>query len=205
MSVSAFAALRRLVRPRNETERCEFCASELPAEHRHVVEPSSRRLLCTCRPCALLFASRAHARYRLVPEDVERLSDFVMTDAQWEALHLPISLTFFFHNSSTGRVVAVYPSPAGPTESLLPLNSWQELARGNPCLQEMEPDVEALLVNRARPPHEHYRVGIDACYKLVGILRSHWQGLSGGAQLWEEIGAFFNDLRQRSRPARGGS
>jgi hypothetical protein len=198
MSATAFAALRKLVRPRAGVERCEFCASELPAEHRHVVEPAVRRLVCSCRACALLFGGRLDARYRLVPEEVRLLTDFRMTDAQWEDLHLPISLAFFFHSSAASRVVAVYPSPAGPTESLLPLESWQELAAENPCLQEMEPDVEALLVNRVKPACDHYRVGIDECYKLVGILRTNWHGLSGGAQLWEEVGGFFDKLKERS-------
>ena len=128
-----------------------------------------------------------------------------MTDAQWDDLRLPISLAFFFHNSSVGRVVAVYPSPAGPIESLLPLDAWQELAAANPGLQEMTPDVEALLVNRVRPNGEYYHVGIDECYKLVGILRTNWHGLSGGAPMWEKIDAFCADLRQRSDGERGGA
>ena len=38
----------------------------------------------------------------------------------------------------------------GPTESLLELDAWQALEAANPVLAQMEPDVEALLVNRAR-------------------------------------------------------
>ena len=44
-------------------------------------------------------------------------------------------------------------------------------------LKNMEPDVEALLVNRighARAwTSEYFLVPIDQCYKLVGLIRSH--------------------------------
>ena len=43
-------------------------------------------------------------------------------------------------------MTAFYPSPAGATESLLPLTAWEEIVRENPALREMQPDVEALLV-----------------------------------------------------------
>ena len=55
----------------------------------------------------------------------------------------------------------------------------------------LEPDVEALLVNRIGEARECYRVGIDECYKLVGLIRTHWRGLSGGQAVWDEIGRFF--------------
>src|SRR5436305_2026101 len=35
-----------------------------------------------------------------------------------------------------------------------------------------EPDVEALLVNRAGSARDHFRVGIDQCYRLAGLLRT---------------------------------
>ncbi len=126
-----------------------------------------------------------------MPRRVDFLSDFRLTDAQWEELHLPINLAFFFRSSRAGRVVAVYPSPAGGTESLLGLESWNLLEEENPVLRELEPDVEALLVNRVGRSREHYRVPIDACYRLVGLIRANWRGLSGGAEVWEEIRQFF--------------
>ena len=144
------------------------------------------------------------ARRSLPPRAPRRrfLSDFRLTDAQWEDLHLPINLAFFFRSTRAGRVVAVYPSPAGGTESLLTLEAWHQLEEENPVLRELEPDVEALLVNRLGPAREHYRVPIDACYRLVGLIRAGWRGLSGGAEVWEEIGQFFAGLNQNS--TRGG-
>jgi hypothetical protein len=194
----AFAALRRLVRPRPQVECCELCGMELPPEHAHLVEPAGRKLLCSCDACAILFSGVQSARYRRVPRRVESLADFRMTDAEWEDLHIPINLAFFFRSSSAGRVVAAYPSPAGATESLLTLEAWRQLEERNPTLRELEPDVEALLVNRVAPAREYYRVPIDECYKLVGLIRSNWRGLSGGAEVWEAIGRFFAGLKEKA-------
>ena len=69
--------------------------------------------------------------------------------ASWEALQIPVRVAFFFNNSDLGRVVAFYPSPAGATESLLPLEAWAEVVAANPVMTDLVPDVEALLVRRA--------------------------------------------------------
>ena len=92
--------------------------------------------------------------------------------------------------------MAFYPSPAGPTESLLTLDAWEEVARDNPVLAEMLPDVEALLVNRLKGGQEYYLAPIDKCYELVGTIRKHWKGLSGGEEVWREIDEFFAALRE---------
>ncbi len=194
----ALAALRRFARPRAAAECCELCSAPLGPEHDHLVEPSSRRLACACEPCAILFGNQAAARYRRVPRRVVFLPDFRLTDVAWEGLQLPINLAFFMRSSATGRVVAFYPSPAGATESLVTLEAWQALADDNPALRDLEPDVEALLVNRVGAAREHYRAGIDQCYKLVGLIRTHWRGFSGRPAVWEEIGRFFAGLRGRS-------
>jgi hypothetical protein len=197
----AFAVLRRFARQRPAGERCELCAGDLAADHEHLIEPASRRLLCCCPACALLFSGREGARFRRVPRRVQHLPDFRMTDEQWDGLHIPISLAFFFHSTSAGRVVAAYPSPAGAVESLLPLEAWQELEQGNPNLRKLEPDVEALLINRVGPACESYCVPVDKCYELVGLIRTTWRGLSGGAELWQAIGQFFTGLKAQSGPA----
>ncbi len=131
-----------------------------------------------------------------------------MTDAEWNNLVIPINLAFFFHSSIEGQMVALYPSPAGAVESLLPLDSWTAIAEKNPVLVHLRPDIEALLINRIDRreegiPAQYYIAPIDECYKLVGILRSHWKGLSGGAEVWAEIEHFFADLGARSERSRG--
>jgi hypothetical protein len=45
---------------------------------------------------------------------------------------------------------------------------------------------------------EYYIVPIDACYRLVGVIRMHWKGLSGGTEVWTEIGSFFSELRTKA-------
>lgn len=168
--------------------------------HSHLFEGPTRQLLCSCEPCAILFSGRGDGRFRHVPPRVELLTGFCLSDEQWNELHLPINLAFFVHNSTSGKVQAYFPSPAGATESLLPLDAWESLAARNPVLRTLESDIDALLVNRLGPAHAHYRVSIDECFTLVGLIRAHWRGLSGGTTVWTEIGDFFNGLNERSRP-----
>lgn len=193
-----FAALRRFVRPRAAVERCELCSAELPPDHEHLVEPQTRQMLCACQACAILFSGQAETKYRRVPRRVRYLPAFHLTDAQWDSLMIPIGMAFFFHGTVAGKTLALYPSPAGATESLLDLESWDEIVRYNPILKEMEADTEALLVNRVGETREYYLVPIDECYKLVGLIRAYWHGLSGGTEVWKEIGTFFAELKQKS-------
>ena len=95
----------------------------------------------------MLFSGQAGTKYKRVPCDIRLLADFRLTDAEWDGLLIPINLAFFFQNSIDSRVSALYPSPAGATESLLPLEAWSSIVQTNPALNQMEPDVEALLVN----------------------------------------------------------
>jgi hypothetical protein len=200
---SALGALGQFAAKRRRVETCELCAAELAEEHPHLVDPKARKLLCACPACAILFGSQAAAKYKRVPRRIRFLADFHLTDAQWASLMVPINMAFFFKSSPEERVVAQYPSPAGATESELPLDTWSDLTAENPVLAEMESDVEALLVNRlgaARgyPAAEYYLLPIDECYKLVYLIRSHWQGFSGGAEVWKRLEAFFADLKARS-------
>ena len=185
--------LRRFVQPQ-AIARCELCGASIPEAHVHLVDIVGRHLLCACQGCAAT-ASRADARFRRLPTRVRRLDDFRLTDAEWEALQIPIGLAFMFHSTPQGRVIALYPGPAGATESLLPLDGWSDLVVRNPALGSLDPDVEALLIDRTGGRRDHYLVPIDRCYALVGLIRKHWRGLSGGAEAWEAIGAFFARLR----------
>ncbi|MGA9994958.1 MAG: DUF5947 family protein [Pyrinomonadaceae bacterium] len=194
-----FAALRRFVRPRAAAlERCELCSAELPADHGHLVEPATRQLLCACQACSILFSGHAETKYRRVPQRVRFLKEFQLTDSQWDSLMIPIGMAFFFHSSPQAKTVAIYPSPAGATESLLDLASWDTVVQDNPVLKEMEQDTEALLVNRVKGEREYYIVPVDECYKLVGLIRAHWRGLSGGTEVWQEITRFFDGLKERA-------
>jgi len=200
-----FAKLRRFVGPQVKPqmkERCEFCGVDVGAQHSHAVNTETRSLLCVCRPCYLLFTREgaARGRFKAVPERYLYAPGLILTDAQWNGLQIPVGIAFFFFNSSLGRMVVFYPGPAGATESLLSLETWEELAGANPLLATLAADVEALLVRNVqrRGSFECYIVPIDACYELVGRIRRRWKGFDGGEEAWREIDAFFADVRSRS-------
>ncbi|HEX8855823.1 MAG TPA: DUF5947 family protein [Thermoleophilaceae bacterium] len=181
-------------------ERCELCGEAIEPEHRHLLDLESRELMCACRACCVLFDRRAAGggHYRLVPERRLHLTGFELPDTQWDELRIPVEMAFFFHHSGEGRVVAFYPGPMGATESLLDLRAWRSLEAANPVLEGLEPDVEALLVNRARGARDQWLVPIDECYALAGLIRSTWRGLTGGKEVWERIEGFFSELSERS-------
>lgn len=189
-------ARRRLVS--DGAERCELCSAELAQAHQHLLDPRKREIACSCDGCAVLFCGQPGARYLRIPRRIRRLSDFAMPSLQWESLMIPINLAFFYRDSMEGRMMAMYPSPAGAIESLLSLDAWNEIAAEHSALQKMEPDVETLLVNRVGKVHEYYIVPIDECFHLVGLLRMHWRGLSGGGEVWKHIDEFFAGMKARS-------
>lgn len=191
---------RREMRP--PVEQCELCSTEIAANHRHLLEFSSRTLICVCTPCSILFGDpgAGQGKYRLVPSRFLKLPDFQMTDEQWDDLMIPVNMVYIFHNTAAQRVMAFYPSPAGSMESTLTLQGWDALVSANPILNELEPDVETLLINRvknrgAENYREYYIAPIDVCYELVGLIRLKWKGLSGGEEVWKAIEEFFARLR----------
>jgi len=199
------AKLKRFVEPQpkpRSKEKCEFCGVEIAEKHSHAVNTETRSLLCVCRPCYLLFTHEGAARgkFKAIPERYLYAPGLILTDTQWNRLQIPVGIAFFFFNSSLGRMVVFYPSPVGATESLLSLETWDELARANPLLTTLVKDVEALLVRRVqrRGDFECYIVPIDACYELVGRIRRRWKGFDGGEDAWTEIDAFFAEVRARS-------
>jgi hypothetical protein len=187
---------KRDARPaEDEKESCELCAAEIVKEHEHLIDPSSRDLRCACGACASLFGASS-GRWKRVPRRLERLPGLRLGDDLWEALGVPIELAFFYRSTPAARVVAMYPGPAGATESMLSLDAWSRVEAENPVLGDLSADVEALLVRRTREGREHYRVSIDACFALVGRIRKHWKGLGGGQEAWTQIGDYFADLRR---------
>jgi hypothetical protein len=204
---NALGALRRFGRRPSDSERCDLCSRAVGPDHRHLIEPATRQLVCACDACAFLFPD-GHPRYARVPRTIRLLPGFTISEAQWDSLLIPIEMAFFYHHSPSDRVVAVYPSPAGPTESQLPLDAWKEIVGSHPELTGLASDVEALVANRlgrggrgASPDDrrpEYYILPIDYCFRLVGVIRLHWRGLSGGAEVWKEIARFFDDVRARA-------
>lgn len=201
---SALAALRRFTRAREPGERCDLCSAPLAPHprHEHVLDPGPRAIACACTPCALLFPPDAQKRFRRVPRRLFWIEGFALSDEQWDAFAIPVGMAFLHTSSPSGDLHAFYPSPAGATESLLTLEGWGELVQSNPVLAGLTPDVEALLVNRVRGARDYFLAPIDRCYELVGLIRLHWRGLSGGTDVWERIDAFFAALRQNATTRR---
>lgn len=188
------------VRADADSERCDLCAVAIESTHRHVVDVNERSLRCLCTPCHLLFSdpAAAHGRFRQVPERYDRLDDVALGSNDWDGLQIPVGLAFFFHSSPIERTVAFYPSPAGATESLLPLDRWEQLVTAHPALAAAEPDVEAILARRLGDVTDCFLVPIDACYELVGTLRTKWVGFDGGAEAAAELASFFARVEERS-------
>jgi hypothetical protein len=204
----SFATLRRFATRQERAERCEICREPLAADHAHLIEPGSRRIACACDACLMGLTIGTDAKYRRIPKRVRYLPAFSLSDAQWDSLLIPINIAFFYHSTPQARTVAMYPSPAGATESLLDLKGWNDIVAENPIVGMMENDVEALLVNRlgrvqpAQQECEHYLAPIDECFRLVGLIRSEWRGLSGGTDVWKGIERFFRVLREKSQVVR---
>lgn len=195
----ALASLRRFARTRAVVERCELCAAELASEHQHLLDRTSRQIACACDACAILFCDQQDGKFLRIPRRIARLDGFSFSDLQWQSMMLPINLAFFVRQPN-GGTQAMYPSPAGPMESLIGLPAWDALCAGDPDLAGMEPDVEALLVNRIGEQPAYFIVPIDACYRLIGLIRTKWRGLSGGGEVWQAIGDFFAGLEQHATP-----
>ncbi len=206
-------------------ERCELCAQLIPDEHNHVVDLESRSLMCACRPCYLVFSPQGSGgnRFRAVPDRFLSFADFTLSSAQWDAMQIPVGVAFFFMNSSLNHIAAFYPGPAGATESMLSLDSWDEVVGTNPALATLQPDVEAFLVRSAdrrsvdlqdtvgsgvadgsgvdTVQAECFLVPIDVCYELVGELRRLWKGFDGGTEAHAALDAFFDRVRSKAQPA----
>jgi len=153
----AFGVLRQFTRGRSAASRamehCELCGAGLIHDHPHLVELATRQIRCACDACALLFDGMEKSRFKRVSRRSQYLTRFEMSDGQWESLLIPINMAFLFRCSLEDRMIALYPSPAGAVESLLPLDAWAEIVEQNPVLQRLQPDIEALLVNRVGHAH----------------------------------------------------
>jgi hypothetical protein len=187
-----------------ESSRCERCGAPIGVSHHHHVDLVSRRLSCSCRACWLLSGAHDGGALRPVPNRYLAGPSFSLTDSQWDALEVPVATAFFMFNSTIARTIAFYPSPAGATESALPLAAWRDVEHANAWVRAAAPDVEAILVRKdhdATSGYDAFIVPIDACYDLVGRIRLEWSGFDGGETVRAEIDRFFSDVAARCAPA----
>ena len=136
--------------------------------------------------------------YRPVGNRTLWLPDLDIPDDLWAAFQIPIGLAFFMHSTVTSCVVAMYPSPAGATESELHFESWKRMCECNPVLGELEPDIEGLIVNRLSDPPVYAIAPIDRCYALTGAIKATWEGISGGTGVDHAVTRFFDELREKA-------
>ena len=180
-------------------ERCDLCGAELTPGHRHLLHLEQRTIACACEPCVAMRSG--DGPYRPTGSRLLWLGSFELSERLWASLRIPIGLAFFLRSSSAGKVVGMYPSPAGATECELELSAWEDLVDANPVLATLDEDVEGLIVNRAARPHQFAIAPIDECYRLVGAVRAGWTGISGGDVLERVVPGFFAELRERAERA----
>jgi len=177
-------------------EACDLCGTELPADHRHMLHMEERRIECTCEACWALRSG--DPEYRPVGTRVKWLPGLEMSGERWAGFNIPIGLAFFMRSTVEGAVVAMYPSPAGATESPLDESVWAALVADNPELEGLESDAEGLVVNRLAEPPQYAIAPIDECYRLVGLIKANWEGISGGDRLEGAIRGYFQELKERA-------
>jgi hypothetical protein len=179
--------------PRRPVDLCDLCGTTIPEDHRHLLQLVERQIVCSCEACWGMRAGEGD--YRPVGNRTLWLDELEVPDDVWASFQIPIGLAFFMQSTVTSCVVAMYPSPAGATESELHFESWSRMLTLNPALTGLEPDVEGLIVNRLADPSIYVIAPIDRCYALTGTIKSHWEGISGGDGVQEAVTTFFDGLR----------
>lgn len=177
-----------------EVETCDLCGITIPPDHRHLLHLVERRIVCACEACWAMRSGEGD--YRPTGNRTLWLSDLQIPDDLWASFRIPIGLAFFMLSTVTECVVALYPSPAGATESELHFESWGRMAELNPVLRDMEPDIEGLIVNRLSDPPTYAIAPIDRCYALTGAIKATWDGISGGSGVEDAVSRFFDELRE---------
>jgi hypothetical protein len=177
-------------------ERCDVCGVTIAADHRHLLHLSERRIVCACEACWAMRAGEGD--YRPTGNRTIWLPDLRLPDDVWASFQIPIGLAFFMRSTVTECVVAMYPSPAGATESELHFESWDRMVELNPILGELEPDIEGLVANRLSDPPMYAIAPIDRCYELTGVIKANWEGISGGSRIEGAVAEFFAALERQS-------
>ena len=176
-------------------------------EHPHVVDLQSRSLMCTCRPCYLLFTDqdgRPALPRRARPLPVPPRAP-ARARRDWDELQIPVGLAFLFRNSVQDRMVAFYPArPAPPSPSCRwrpGTGSSRPTRRSRPCGPTSRRCWCAAAA--ATDGFTCHVVPIDACYELVGRLRTTLARLRRRQEAREALDAFFASVARAQPAARG--
>ena len=182
--------------PDPAAEHCDLCGLTIPPDHRHLLDLAERRIVCSCESCWAMRSGEGD--YRPTGNRTLWLDELDIPDDLWAAFQIPIGLAFFMSSTVTECVVAMYPSPAGATESELHFEAWGRMLDLNPVLRDLEPDIEGLVINRLSEPPMYAIAPIDRCYGLTGAIKATWEGISGGAGVEQAVEEFFAGLRMQA-------
>jgi hypothetical protein len=173
---------------------CDLCSTSMPEDHRHLLHLDERRIVCVCESCWALRSG--DAEYRPTGSRVVWLEDLDLPEDLWARFRVPIGLAFFLRGED--GVVAFYPSPVGATEAEIDAEAWAELLERNAVLGTFEADSEALIVDRTADDMRCVIAPTDEAYRLVGLVKISWEGISGGAGVSQAVDRFFEELRGRA-------
>ena len=196
----AVSALRRLQMrempdgPEPLEASCDLCGTSMPEDHRHLLQLDERRIVCVVRgaagPCARATPSTCPPARASCGSRTSRCRDEL-----WARFRIPIGLAFFLRGRG-GGVVALYPSPAGATESRARPRVVGRARALNPVLESSSRGRGA-----DRGPHGGAAAVRDRsdrqAYRLVGLIKANWQGISGGPAVEQAVDGFFEELGER--------
>jgi hypothetical protein len=193
------SALRRLQMrelpdgPQPLEATCDLCGTTTPEDHRHLLQMEERRIVCVCETCWALHSG--DPEFLPTGSRFLWLEGFTLPGELWARFGIPIGLAFFLHGNDS--VAALYPSPAGATECELDLAAWEALVALNPVLETLGREGEALIVNRLTDPAQFAIVPTDEAYRLVGLIKANWQGISGGDGVEKAVAGYFEELKAK--------
>ncbi len=194
------SALRRLQMrelpdgPQPLEASCDLCGTSMPEDHRHLLQMDERRIVCVCEACWALRSG--DPEFRPTGSRFVWLEGFTVPSELWARFGIPIGLAFFLRGAE--GVAALYPSPVGATECELDLSAWDALVSLNPVLETLDAEGETLIANRLADPPQYAITPTDEAYRLVGLVKANWQGISGGAGVEQAVADFFDELKVKA-------
>ena len=170
---------------------CELCPIGIGEDHRHLLHLVERRIVCVCETC---WSTRSgDPEFRPPGSRTLVLDDFDMTDEVWQSFGIPIGLTFL-----CARVSAAGSSPSTRARRVRPSPSSTS-APGTRCARPTRSSTASSPTPRpswstARARRVYAIVPVDQAYKLVGLVKERWEGISGGRGVQEAVAEYFEAL-----------
>ena len=196
--LAAWAGAAPAARRARAGARCELCPIGIGEDHRHLLHLDERRIVCVCETCWSMRSG--DPEFRPPGARTLWLDDFDLPDERVGGVPDPDRPGVpDAQRASAAAVVALYPSPAGATESELELDGVGRAVRGQPGPRA----PRARRRGADRRPHRRPRTAtrscpIDQCYRLVGLIKARWEGITGGRGVDAAIAEFFDGLRARA-------